>query len=268
MHAALSATPPETAWLITTGAMTNAAALLAAHPDLASHLAGVSIMGGAVGGGFTAAPMGHVKGEGERFGNWTPYAEFNIYCDPEAANAVFTSPILAPKTTLIPLDVTHQCLATRAVRRMLLFGGNGVVEGVQKIGELRAMFYQVLTFFAKTYADVFDLRDGPPLHDPLAVLATYDPSVFDDRDGERFAVVTVTEGQHSENMSQTGQLGRTVVTKLPKGEPGIRIPRSLDVEKFWYLIDEAIKKAEIAGQGAVRGLTEEEMTRFGQSVKN
>jgi hypothetical protein len=35
-------------------------------------------MGGAVGGGFTNAPMGTVEGEGERFGNWTPYAEFNV----------------------------------------------------------------------------------------------------------------------------------------------------------------------------------------------
>jgi len=39
---------------------------------------GISIMGGAVGGGFTDAPMGKVKGEGERFGNWTAYAEFNV----------------------------------------------------------------------------------------------------------------------------------------------------------------------------------------------
>jgi hypothetical protein len=35
-------------------------------------------MGGAVGDGFTNAPMGKVKGEGVRFGNWTAYAEFNV----------------------------------------------------------------------------------------------------------------------------------------------------------------------------------------------
>jgi uridine nucleosidase len=39
------------------------------------HIAGLTIMGGAVGGGFTNAPMGSLEGEGERFGNWTPWAE-------------------------------------------------------------------------------------------------------------------------------------------------------------------------------------------------
>lgn len=48
------------------------------YPDLAGHVKGLSIMGGAVGNGFTNAPMGKVDGEGERFGNWTAYAEFNV----------------------------------------------------------------------------------------------------------------------------------------------------------------------------------------------
>lgn len=65
-------------------------------------------MGGAVGGGFTDAPMGKVDGDGERFGNWTPWAEFNIYIDPESAESIFSDPVLAAKTTIAPLDLTHQ----------------------------------------------------------------------------------------------------------------------------------------------------------------
>ena len=70
-------------------------------------------MGGAVGGGFTNAPMGKVDGDGERFGNWTPWAEFNIYIDPESAESIFSDPVLAAKTTIAPLDLTHQmvCLS-------------------------------------------------------------------------------------------------------------------------------------------------------------
>jgi len=56
--------------------------LFSIHPELAEHIAGLSIMGGAIGGGFSDAPMGKVHGQGERFGNWTPWAEFNIYIDP------------------------------------------------------------------------------------------------------------------------------------------------------------------------------------------
>ena len=78
MYTALIATPKNTAWLVSTGTLTNIGLLFQKYSDLASHLKGLSIMGGAVGGGFTNAPMGKVKGEGERFGNWTAYAEFNV----------------------------------------------------------------------------------------------------------------------------------------------------------------------------------------------
>ncbi|KAH8639623.1 hypothetical protein IG631_07393 [Alternaria alternata] len=78
MHRALMATPPNTAWLVSTGTLTNIGMLFQKYTHLAAHLKGLSIMGGAVGGGFTDAPMGTVEGEGERFGNWTPYAEFNV----------------------------------------------------------------------------------------------------------------------------------------------------------------------------------------------
>jgi uridine nucleosidase len=78
MYKALIATPVNTAWLVSTGTLTNIALLFQKYPDLADHLKGISIMGGAVGGGFSNAPMGKVKGEGVRFGNWTAYAEFNV----------------------------------------------------------------------------------------------------------------------------------------------------------------------------------------------
>lgn len=71
--------PEGTAWVVATGALTNVALLFATFPELVHHIRGLSIMGGALGGGFTEAPMGHIEGEGERFGNHTRWAEFNIY---------------------------------------------------------------------------------------------------------------------------------------------------------------------------------------------
>jgi uridine nucleosidase len=78
MYKALISTPKDTAWLVSTGTLTNVGLVFQKYPDLAGHIKGLSIMGGAVGNGFTSAPMGTVKGEGERFGNFTAYAEFNV----------------------------------------------------------------------------------------------------------------------------------------------------------------------------------------------
>lgn len=49
------------ACLVSTGSLTNIGLLFAAHPDLAQSIAQLSIMGGAVGSGFTNAPMGRLS---------------------------------------------------------------------------------------------------------------------------------------------------------------------------------------------------------------
>lgn len=283
MHRALMATPPNTAWLVSTGTLTNIALAFQKYPDLAAHIKGLSIMGGAVGGGFTDAPMGTVQGEGERFGNWTPYAEFNVclpcgklymksmtnsttglrmhcrarraaidtnhvQCDPEASHFIFSHPVLRPKTTLIPLDLTHQVLGTNKVRKMLLYGQAASEASDSKDDftptPLRALFTQVMSFFAGTYADVFSITQGPPLHDPLAVVAAYLPEIFDDHGGERFTIDIVTTGIHSPDKTLVGELGRTKVTKLPSGEPGCRIPRSVDLDAFWRIMESALQRAD------------------------
>ena len=91
-------------WLVATGALTNVAELVGRHPEVVHRLGGLSIMGGALGGGYTDAVLGKVGGV-ERFGNWTQWAEFNIVIDAEAAEFIFSNKELAAKTTLIPLDV-------------------------------------------------------------------------------------------------------------------------------------------------------------------
>ena len=79
MRNALLAQQPGTAWVVATGALTNVALLFATFPEVAVHIRGLSIMGGAIGGKFTGAPLGKVEGSGERIGNITQWAEFNIY---------------------------------------------------------------------------------------------------------------------------------------------------------------------------------------------
>jgi uridine nucleosidase len=263
MFRALSGEEAGTPWLVCTGALTNAALMFAVHPEMGAHIGGLTHMGGAIGGGFTDAPMGVLKGHGEedqagRFGNWTPFAEFNVYIDPESARAVLGSPVIAAKTTICPLDLTHQLLATESVQADLLHGlhhriGEGEGEGERKgkgpPSQVRKLFVEILTFFAQTYADVFGLVEGPPLHDPLAVAAAFVPEIFEDHGGERFGVEVVTEGAHgsSSDVREGGsQCGRTVATVVGEGMEGVRIPRSVDRVEMWRMIDECLARAESA----------------------
>lgn len=248
MRDALMACPANTAWVVVTGTLTNLALLMSTFPEVADHVAGVSIMGGAIGDDFapgvsmgpdyTDATSGTVK---RRIGNYSPFAEFNIWCDPDASQSVFLNPTLKPKTYLIPLDITHQAYATKSVQDMLLRGKQNLTTPTQPT-RLRRMYNELLMFFAETYEKVFDLAEGPPLHDPLAVAVLLwhhpDPAValkFDDRDGERWDISVVTHGE---------EVGRTLAA--PAKEGGSIIPRSLDLEKFWHVLEDCMDRADEA----------------------
>lgn len=85
---------PGTLTLVATGPLTNAATALAKYPQLTSLLARIVLMGGAAVGG-----------------NRTPCAEYNIFADPDAAQAVFRSSV---PLVMCGLDVTHQAYLTPA----------------------------------------------------------------------------------------------------------------------------------------------------------
>jgi len=127
----------------------------------------------------------------------------------------------------------------------LLYGFDKEVDG-SEASVLRVLFNQILTFFAKTYADIFGLTEGPPLHDPLAVAMTFVPDLFDDRGGERFDIKVIIDGEHGvdEIARTTSQCGRTVLTPLKAGEPGVRVPRGLDAVTIWRMLDLCLKQAE------------------------
>lgn len=85
---------PGTLTLVATGPLTNVATALAKYPQLTSLLARIALMGGAAVGG-----------------NRTPCAEYNIFADPDAAQAVFRSGV---PLVMCGLDVTHQAYLTPA----------------------------------------------------------------------------------------------------------------------------------------------------------
>ncbi|KAF7875298.1 hypothetical protein EAF04_002470 [Stromatinia cepivora] len=250
MAKALLATPPGSAWVVATGALTNIALCFQRYEGLASHIKGLSIMGGAVGNDFTNAVLGRVDHK-ERIGNWSIWAEFNILVDPEAAAFIFDNEVLKTKAVLIPLDITHQVLATKEVQEMLRSGKDGGEKST-----LRTMLVELLMFFAATYDRVFGMSDGPPLHDPLAVAVIMDGTLgaeipfYDFKEGgkrERFEVKVVTEGTH-EDAQKGSETGRTIVTLLPEGEEGVKIPRSLDIKRFWDVVEDCLSRADAANK--------------------
>jgi inosine-uridine nucleoside N-ribohydrolase len=194
----LDADQPVT--LVATGPLTNVAALLLAHPQVAGRLREIVVMGGST----------------ER-GNVTPYAEFNIHTDPEAASIVVGSGL---PVTLCGLNVTHRALATGAV-----------LERIAALGTpLARICVDLLTFFAGSYRRVFGF-DAPPLHDPVAVARVIDP-----------AVVTAVEANVAVELAGTHTRGATVIDlhNVTGRQPNARVATSLDVDRFWQLMVTAV----------------------------
>jgi len=140
----------EGTWIVAVGPLTNIALALRAAPDLGRRIGGLSVMGGG------------------SFGNRTAVAEFNIWADPEAAAAVFA---YGGPLVMAGLDVTHQFLAT--ADRIERLAGLG--------GPLATVLGELLTYFSTAYIGRHDAIAGAPMHDPLAVLAVVDPTLFERR---------------------------------------------------------------------------------------
>ena len=182
--------------IVPTGPLTNIAAALRREPAIVPKIKAISLMGGAIG-----------------LGNVTPSAEFNIHTDPEAADIVFAC---GRPITMVPLEVTHQALATPEVTVRLRTAQRPVATFAADL----------LVFFACTYRSVFGFP-APPVHDPCAIAAVVDPTIL-----------------HAHNMyvaiEMTGAwtTGRTVCDvygKLGKA-PNARVGYALEVERFWEML--------------------------------
>jgi purine nucleosidase len=137
----LSVAAPGSVTLAAIGPLTNIATLLQRAPEAAGALGELVIMGGAT------PKIG---------GNMSPYAEFNLFVDPDAAAMVFAA---ALPVTLVPLDLSHQMAAT--LSRIERFAAIGGPVGRAVAGMLR--------FFHK--------GDGH-LHDAITIAWLLSPELF------------------------------------------------------------------------------------------
>ncbi|MEH6647410.1 nucleoside hydrolase [Sulfitobacter sp.] len=194
---------PGTVTLCPLGPLTNIATALQKAPDIASRIAKIVLMGG-----------GYFEG-----GNITPAAEFNFYVDPQAADIVFRcgAPIV-----VMPLDVTHKALVTRA--RNDAFRALGTPIGIA-VAEMTDFFER---FDKEKYGSA-----GAPLHDPCVTAYMIQPDLFT---GRHINVEIETTSELT--------MGMTVADwwSVSGREPNATFMGELDADGFFSLLTERLAR--------------------------
>ena len=129
------------------GPLTNIALLLAVYPEAARRIGRLVLMGGSA----------------ARVGNVTAAAEFNIWADPEAAQAVFSAGL---PTVMVGLDVTLPTVLTEAGMARMAAGG--------PVGSTAAAILRHYADQARTNYGV----DGVVVHDALALTEAIVPGTL------------------------------------------------------------------------------------------
>jgi purine nucleosidase len=133
------------------GPLTNLALALVRHPDVARGIRQIVSMGGA----FTA------------LGHRTPWAEYNIYADPHAAQIVYGSGV---PVVVMPLDMTFQALITE----------KHITAISENAGEAGAAIARLLRTFDRGDMQRFG-RPGGPVHDATTIAWLLEPDMFEGR---------------------------------------------------------------------------------------
>lgn len=128
--------------LIPIGPLTNIALLLMTYPEVKTYIKEIVLMGGSA-----------------SRGNVTPLAEFNIYCDPEAAQIVFNSGL---PITMIGLDVARSSSLTHET-----------INELKSINETGKMLHQLFKHYRGD-----DFEKGINVYDAYTLLYLLHPEHF------------------------------------------------------------------------------------------
>jgi purine nucleosidase/pyrimidine-specific ribonucleoside hydrolase len=186
--------------LVPVGPLTNIALLLALHPDVAERIERIVLMGGAI-----------------AEGNVTPAAEFNIWCDPEAAQRVFSSGI---DVTMVGLDVTHQAIVTPDLQEEL--------RGAGRAGRFVA---ELVDFYSRFHAERYPELGGSPMHDPVALAYALRPELLEVRRARVEVDCAWGLGRGRTNVDFRGRAG----------EPNANVAVGIDSDRFLAFLLERIR---------------------------
>jgi len=165
------------------GPQTNLALALRKEPRLADWVREVTVMAGSAGGG-----------------NITPAAEFNVYCDPEAAAAVFSAPW---PIRMVGYDITRTVGIDAAQIQQL------------RDSEFRtaAAVADLLDFYRARQGERHGLSHAP-MHDSCALIPLLDPSSME---YVKTRVEVELAGRHTRGMTVCDLRG------APVENPNVRV---------------------------------------------
>ena len=187
---------------IALGPLTSLAMLLERHPDAVDHIRRVVLMGG----GIDCA-------------NITPYAEYNIYCDAEAAERVFAS---ALEIHMVPLNAcTPTALPEEEAARLLA----GCGRLTRCVGHLLQIENDLSASFGNT-PGIF--------YDAVALAYYLRPDLFATR---RVGVAVSTAGE---------TYGQTVLTDRRSNVVWVQ---SADLPGYFSLLRDCVERLEAAARG-------------------
>lgn len=183
--------------LVPTGPLTNIALFRRRYPELFARIDAIVLMGGSLGEG-----------------NITPFAEFNIWVDPEAAAEVMAG---GRPVSMMGLDVTHQALFSL-----------DDTDRLEQLGTRTAVaFAGLLRFFARFHREKYGW-DGAPIHDAVAVAHLLGDGL-------------VTTQRHSIDVSTDDHTrGQTSGIPVNDGAAGVEVGMSIDRRRFVDMLIDAV----------------------------
>lgn len=182
--------------LVPIGPLTNIALLFKTYPEVKSNIKAIVLMGGSAGRG-----------------NVTPAAEFNIYCDPEAADIVFKAGL---PITMVGLDVARGAsLSSTAINEL------------KSINQTTHMLYHMFNHY---HGDEFDT--GIAVYDAYTMLYLLHPEHFKTADA---AVAIELNGTYTR--------GATVVNYNAQ-KKSVNVVLAVDKTRFKQLFFEALSYAK------------------------
>lgn len=202
--------------LVTLGPLTNIAAALIRAPEIATMLNRVVVMGGAA----------------NTVGNVTPAAEYNIWCDPEAARIVFRSGM--------PIEMLGWETGRGAAALT-----DADIARIYAFDTPYAKFAMDCNVHAVELAKRWQGDPGMTLHDPTAMAVALDPSVVKRKGKYRVDIETrgeLTRGMTVVDERHTVGTQQSFTDEWFVHEPNVTVCWELDAMRWKEILYQCLKQ--------------------------